>query len=357
MMQLEALGFSRWFQDKIDGEELAGRQIARVLTVSKDSYVIQNEDHAVRAELTGRLLFNAESPLDLPAVGDWVAAQYFDENSFAIIHTILPRKSVLKRKTPGKKITFQLIAANIDTAFIVQSLDGNFNIRRLERYLVMIHDSFIEPMLLLSKSDLQQPAAIDEKIREIHAAMPDLPVLAFSNKTKTGLDRLIKKLTPGKTYCLLGSSGVGKTTLINELMGSPFFATRTVREKDSKGRHTTASRRLIFLKNRAMIIDTPGMRELGNIGVEAGVQIAFDEIDVLSKECRYRDCSHTNEKGCAVLAALEADRLSEKRYQNYLRIVRESAFNEMSYLEKRKKDRAFGKMVKSVMKNKKTQKH
>jgi ribosome biogenesis GTPase len=352
-MQLETLGFDSWFQDKIDGKELIDRRVARVLTVGKDSCFIQGLAHAVRAEPTGKLIFNAESPMDYPAVGDWVVAQYFDEDSFAVIHEILPRKSILKRKTPGKKIAFQLIAANIDTAFIVQSLDDNFNIRRLERYLVMIHDGSIEPVLLLSKSDLQEAVDVDEKIRNIHAIMPNLPVWAFSNKTKTGFTRLNEMLVPGKTCCLLGSSGVGKTTLINSLMGEPVFETRSVREKDSKGRHTTARRELIFLKNKAMIIDTPGMRELGNIGVESGIQSAFDDIEALSSECRYNDCSHVNEKGCAVLAAVEAGLLPEDRYRSFLKLARESMFNEMSYLEKRKKDKAFGKMVKAVIKGKK----
>jgi ribosome biogenesis GTPase len=352
-MKAEELGFSAWFQDKIDDRKLIDRRIARVLSVSKDSYLIQSQAHAVRAEATGKLIFNAETPLDFPAVGDWVIAQYFNEGSFAVIHEILPRKSVLKRKTPGKKIAFQLIAANIDTAFIVQSLDNNFNLRRLERYLVMIHDGRIEPALLLSKSDLQESVAIDKKIREIHAMMPSLPVLAFSNKTKAGFNRLNEMLIPGKTFCLLGSSGVGKTTLINSLIGEPVFETRSVREKDSRGRHTTARRELIFLKNNAMVIDTPGMRELGNIGVESGLQGAFDDIEALSRECRYHDCSHVNEKGCAVLAAVEAEILPGDRYRNFLKITRESMYNQMSYLEKKKKDRAFGKMVKSVMKGKK----
>jgi ribosome biogenesis GTPase len=352
-MQLEALGFNAWFRIKVDGENLIDRKIARVLSVSKDSCLIQSQAHAVRAELTGKLMFNADSPMDFPAVGDWVIAQYFNDDSFAIIHEILPRKSVLKRKTSGKKIAFQLIAANIDTAFIVQSLDDNFNIRRLERYLVMIHDGMIEPALLLSKSDLQESVAIDKKIHEIHAIMPSLPVLAFSNKTKEGIDRLNEMLIPGKTFCLLGSSGVGKTTLINSLIGEPVFETRSVREKDSRGRHTTARRELVFLKNKAMIIDTPGMRELGNIGAGQGLQGAFDDIEALSRECRYQDCSHANEKGCAVLAAVEAKILPEDRYRNFLKITRESMYNEMSYLEKKKKDKAFGKMVKSVMKSKK----
>ena len=352
-MNLATLGFDKWFEDTLDGRTLMDRRIGRILAVDRDSYLLQGDTHAVRAELTGKLMFNAETAMDFPAVGDWVTARYFDEDSFAIIDDILPRKSVLRRKTSGKKVAYQLIAANIDTAFVVQSLDNNFNLRRLERYLVMIHEGGIAPLLLLSKSDLMTSRDVDDKIKKVHAVTPDLPVLAFSSKTQEGIERLKEILIPNKTYCLLGSSGVGKTTLINGLIGENAFETRSIREKDGKGRHATSRRQLVFLKNNAMIIDTPGMRELGNIGVEAGIQGVFDDIEALSRKCRYGDCSHVNVKGCAVEAAVKAGQITQDRYQSFLKLGRESRYNKMSYLEKRQRDRAFGKMVKSVMKNKK----
>lgn len=347
---MEKLGFSKWFQDKADPAKLADYQIARVMTVNKNNYVIHNGTNDALAEITGKLMFNVDSPLDYPAVGDWVYAQYFDNQSFAVIHEIVPRKTVLKRKTPGKKIEFQLIAANIDTAMIMQSLDSNYNIRRLERYLVMIHESDIHPVVLLSKSDLLDPDEIKEKKADIHKVMPNIQIVAFSNKKDSGLEAVKELLILGKTYCLLGSSGVGKTTLLNNLMGEDAFKTQTVRAKDGKGRHVTARRQLILLENGALIIDTPGMRELGNIDVETGLDDTFSEIAELLNQCRYRDCTHTQEGGCAVLAALKDGIISHIRYQNYMKMRKESAHYEMSYLEKRRKDKQFGKFIKSAMK-------
>jgi ribosome biogenesis GTPase len=349
-------------------------QIARVTTVNKDSYSINNGKGDVSAELTGKLMFSADSPLDYPATGDWVIAQYYDKDSFAIISEIVPRKSVLKRKTSGKKIEFQLIATNIDTGLIVQSLDSNYNLRRLERYLVMINESDIQPVVLLSKSDLLPVNEIVKMVAEIHALIPDIRVVPFSNEDNTGLKlvkellvpwktycllgssglKLVKELlVPWKTYCLLGSSGVGKTTLINNLLDEMRLKTQSVREKDGKGRHITTRRELINLKNGAMIIDTPGMRELGNFAVDTGIHSTFDDIAELSNLCRYNDCSHTQEQGCSILAALKDGLISQERYQNFVKLNKESAFYEMSYLEKKRKDKKFGKFVKSVMKDKK----
>jgi ribosome biogenesis GTPase / thiamine phosphate phosphatase len=349
---LQKLGFDKWFLDRIP-ENLNGLEIARVVAVHKDRFTINTGEKDVFAELVGKLAYTAESPADLPTVGDWALVNFYDEGTFSIIHDILPRKSLLKRKTPGKKIEFQLIASNIDVAFIVQSLDENFNLRRLERYLVMVHEGDINPIILLSKSDLTSIEEITKKISEIHKLMPNLRVQSFSNKDESGLKRVKNFLTPGQTFCLLGSSGVGKTTLLNKLVGESVFKTKTVREKDSKGRHATTNRQLITLDDGAMVIDTPGMRELGNISVGDGLNETFTEISELSQTCQFNDCTHTNEKGCAVLAAVENGRLSEKRYQNYIKMNKESVFNEMSYLEKRSKDKEFGKMVKRVMKHKK----
>ncbi len=353
--RLEILGFEKRFLEHIDPVELNQFDIARVVAVHKDSYIINDGMNDVFAELIGKMVFNANSPIDYPAVGDWVLATFFDENTFSIIHKILPRKSVLKRKTPGKKIAFQLIAANIDVAFIVQSMGANFNLRRLERYLVMVKESNIKPIVLLSKSDLNDAKDITNKIAEIHRIMPLLDVQPFSNEDGSGLNKIKDLLVSGRTYCLLGSSGVGKTTLLNNLIGESVFSTKSVREKDSKGRHATTSRQLIILDCNSMVIDTPGMRELGNFSVETGMDEIFSEIIELAKQCQFNDCNHVNEKGCAVVEAVENEQVSEKRYQNYIKMKKESAFYEMSYLEKKQKDKQFGKLCKTVMKHKKNQ--
>ena len=351
--RIEALGFGKWFLDNVDPVDLEGFDIARVIAVHKDSYILNNGENDVFAEVIGRMRFSAASPIDFPAVGDWVLATFYDKGTFSIIHNVLQRKSLLKRKTPGKRIDFQLIAANIDVAFIVQSLDRNFNLRRLERYLVMVKDSNIEPIVLLSKSDLLSTTAIENRVTEIHKIMPSLHVQPFSNQNETGLKNVKDLLAPRKTYCLLGSSGVGKTTLLNNLIGGAIFKTKTVRKKDNKGRHVTTYRQLIKLDCEAMLVDTPGMRELGNFSVETGIDETFTEIIELSEQCQFNDCTHINEKKCAVLRAVENGQMPEKRYQNYIKMKKESIYNEMSYLEKRQKDKQFGKLCKTVMKHKK----
>jgi len=303
-----------------------------------------------KAELTGKLMFSATSNLDLPTVGDWVYAQYYDASNYAIICEILPRKSILKRRSAGRRIEFQLIACNIDVAFIVQSLDENFNLRRIERYLVLANDSNIKPAILLSKLDLISSRNLEEKIGAIQKLNGNYDIFAFSNQTGAGLGEIKKYIKSGVTYCLLGSSGVGKTTLLNSLLGENKFATGVVRAKDSKGRHITARRQLSILDQGGLIIDTPGMRELGIMGGYAGIRTTFEDIDYKARACRFKNCTHLNEPGCAVLEAVANGSLNKKRYQNYLRILRESEYYEMSYLAKRKKDKDFGKMVKKMKK-------
>jgi ribosome biogenesis GTPase len=350
---LEQIGFDNWIQESIPVESLQHFEIARVIAVHKDSYLVSNGEIEVLAELVGKLLFSASSPLDYPTVGDWVLVAFFDEYTFALIHEVIPRKSLLKRKTPGKKIDFQLIAANIDVALIIQSLNENFNLQRLERYLVMVNESNILPIVLLSKSDMLSSEEIKLKVTEIEKNIPHLQVTSFSNENRSGLDRIKEIMQPRLTYCLLGSSGVGKTTLINNLIGELIYKTKTVSKKESKGRHATTQRQLIKLQSGAMIVDTPGMRELGNFSVDTGLDETFSEIITLSKRCHFNNCTHVSEKGCAVLEAIKEGQLSADRYQNYLKMTKESSFQEMSYLEKRKKDKKFGKHCKTVMKHKK----
>jgi ribosome biogenesis GTPase len=352
---LEQIGFEQRLLETVDLERLKKFEIARVIAVHKDSYTLSNGVVDVLAELVGKIIFSASSPVDYPSVGDWVLANFYDEDSFGIIHEVLSRKSLLKRKTPGKKVDYQLIAANIDVAFIVQSLNDNFNLRRLERYLVMVNESKIKPIVLLSKSDLLSGDDIAKRINEIKKIMPSLEIVTFSNENESGLDSVKAIMQPCHTYCLLGSSGVGKTTLINNLIGESIYKTKKVSKKESKGRHATTHRQLIKLDSGAMVIDTPGMRELGNFSVETGLDETFSEIISLARKCRFSDCSHVEEKGCAVLEAVEKGLLSADRYQNYIKMNKESNYNEMSYLEKRKKDKQFGKFIKAVMKHKKSQ--
>ena len=351
MSNLDRLGLDNWFEDKVDLSKTNDLKIARVISVNKNSFVVSNGIKDIYAEVTGKFLFNSEDSLDLPVVGDWVYAQLFDDDTLAIIHDLLPRKSLLKRKASGKKVDYQLIAANIDTAIIMQSLDFNFNLRRLERYLVMINEGKITPAIFLSKSDLISKEEIEQKKNEIHKILPDVAITTFSNNSKSDIESIKTFFIPYKTYCLLGSSGVGKTTLLNNLIHQDLYKTQPIREKDGRGKHTTTRRELIIIENKTIIIDNPGMRELGVISNESGLGDTFNEVDALADQCKYKDCTHTVEKGCAVLEALERGEISEERYNNYIKIYKESLYNEMSYVEKRQKDKKFGKFFHSTMKD------
>lgn len=350
-MNLSDLGFSSWFQEQSGAPPSPECRIARVSAVNKNSYLLRNETCEVFAELTGSLEYLADSTLDIPTVGDWVFAQYHNGETFAIIHGLLSRKTMLRRKTPFKKVDYQLIAANIDTALILQACDFDFNLRRLERYLVMVKEGGIEPLLLLTKSDLVSPKTVQQHIDAVNRVNPHCRVIPVSNLTGDGLGQVRQLLQPAQTYCLLGSSGVGKSTLINNLVGHSQFETNIVREKDGKGRHTTTRRQLIVLDEGAMLIDTPGIRELANIGAEQGIGEVFADLQELAQKCRFSDCSHTREKGCALLEAVSSGEVSEERYRSYLKLLKESEAYELSYLERRQKDKEFGKRVKQVMKH------
>ena len=348
-MKLSDIGFDQWFQEHVSDLRQEGQGVARISAVDRGSYLIRNELGEIPAELAGKFYFQVESSVDLPCVGDWVTVQYHNDAAAAIIHGVFPRKTFLRRKSAGEKVDFQMIAANIDSAFIVQSCHFDFNVRRMDRYLVMAADGGVEPIVVLTKTDLITHDELEQKLTAIRSSAITARVLALSNITGIGFDEFQQVLVSGRTYCLLGSSGVGKTTLINRLIGKDAFETKAV-SGTGEGIHTTARRQLIVLHQGSMLIDTPGMRELGLLGVSDGVNQGFEDIVGLSANCRYANCSHTQEPGCAVLAAVSNGELSKDRYSSYMKLKKESAYHEMSYVDKRKKDRAFGRFIKSAMK-------
>ena len=349
-MDLQTLGYDDWFASHANTVVQEGQSIARVTAVDRGSFLVRDERHEIVAELSGKLRFVAESSPDLPCVGDWVCVDNTSPTR-AIIHAVLPRKTFLRRKCPGKTVDFQMIATNLDVAFIVQSCHYDFNIRRLDRYLVVANEGQIEPIVILSKTDLIMPEELDGMIENIRDTGITTQLLPLSNTTGVGLGEFRDLLVPGKTYCLLGSSGVGKTTIVNRLIGEDTLDTKSV-SGTGEGVHTTARRQMLVLDNGAMLIDTPGMRELGLLGASDAVEDNFSDIHEFSLTCRFSDCTHSQEPGCSVLTAIEAGDISEGRYQSYLKLKKETEYHDMSYVEKRKKDKDFGKFIKSVMKHK-----
>ena len=339
-MELIQLGMDRWFKDLASELCEPEQRIARVTAVDRGQYIVRSEHGEVPAKATGKFMYSTESTIDMPCVGDWVCVDYQDSEDFASIHTILPRKSFLRRKSAGKSIKLQMIAANIDVAFIVQSCHYDFNVSRLERYLVMANEGHVEPLLIMTKTDLVSADELKQLVSEIRGVGINTRIIAVSNVTGTGVDQVKEIMGFGKTYCLVGSSGVGKTTLINQLTGHDTLKTRRV-SNSGEGRHTTVRRQLIILEQGAMLIDTPGMREVGILGAGEEIDDNFDDIQELSLSCRFTNCGHTNEPGCAVLKAIEEGKLQQEHYLNYVKLKTESEFNEMSYIARRKKGKTF----------------
>ncbi len=343
---LKDLGLSNKVISYLEENSLSDLSVGRVTQEHRERYIVSDGQQEYEAEITGNLRFSANSREDFPAVGDWVAMMIYDSDH-AIIHRVLPRKTVLKRQAVGKPGEIQIISANIDVAFIVQSIDNNFNINRLERYLTICYSSGIEPLLVISKTDLATQEDINNVVNNLRRRKKEVRFVFLSNITMEGIDQVLEYIQKGKTYSVIGSSGVGKSTLINNLLNNNILKTGNISKSTNKGRHITEHRELFVMENGGIIIDTPGMRELGVTDDEEGISTTFDEIAVLASRCRFPDCRHINETGCAVIEALTNGLIDEESYNNYLKIVKEQERFNTSVAEKRKKEKVFGKMIKN----------
>ena len=319
-MSLQLLGWNARFESAFAPHAARGLVPARVARADRDRYVVLDEGGARSAELAGRLRHEARSRAELPAVGDWVALRPGAASS-AIIDAVLPRSSAFVRKVAGETTEEQVVAANVDTVFLVSGLDGDFNPRRIERYLASAWESGAEPVVVLNKADLAED--LEARIAQVEAAAPGVGVVAMSALAGQGLDSLAPWLGACRTVALIGSSGVGKSTLVNALLGEERQATARVREDDSRGRHTTTHRELVPLPGGALLLDTPGMRELQLWGDESGLDGVFPEVTALAQRCRFRDCHHESEPGCAVLGALESGELEPERLESWRKLQRE----------------------------------
>lgn len=307
----------------------AGRVPIRISLQNKNIYLAFTDFGEISAVPTGRLMYNAVTPEDLPVVGDWAAATILEESvTWAQIHELLPRKGLFCRKEAGGRTAVQPIAANIDIVFITVALDHDFSLNRIERYLALSRQCGASPVILLTKSDTcADPAS---KVDEVGVRIPDVPIIAVSTIGGIGIDMLSEHLEPGKTCALLGSSGVGKSTIINHLLGADVQKTHEIRFADSKGRHTTAYRQMFALPSGALVIDTPGMRELQLWDASEGIDETFPDIADLSSTCRFSDCRHIDEPGCAVLSAVDDGLIDRARLENYRKMTKE-----LDYLSQR----------------------
>ena len=349
-MILEDFGYNEKLEKLRIENNLKDFEIGRVVSEHKERYIAKTEKGECEAGITGNLRFSAKNREDFPAVGDWVALINYDSD-FSIIHKILPRFSIISRQAVGQFAEIQIIATNIDYALLIQAADRDFNINRLERYLTICYSSNVSPIIVLTKTDLINEKIINEIIDSIHQRIKDIPVYAVSNETQDGYEALKMVIEKGKTFCMLGSSGAGKSTLLNNLSGRDRMRTDSISKSTGKGRHVTSHRELIVLENGGILVDNPGMREVGIADKENGLETTFRSIVNLTYNCKFKDCTHTFEIGCSVIEAVEKGEIDKSSYENYLKMEREKSHFESSVAERRKRDKDFGKMVKNFKKD------
>ena len=349
-------GWNNFFKESFEKINSGEFEFGRIIVENKSNYLVATKHGEIKSELTGKLMFSALTQSELPKVGDWVALSLYDNNSLGIIHELIERKTKLSRKHPDKKIGEQIIASNVDRVFIVQSLDETFNLNRIERYLAAVNQSKAIPSIILTKSDLCDD--LDSVINSIKIRNISQDIFVLSSITNNGIEELSKNIKAAETIVFIGPSGVGKTTLLNKLMGEEIFETREVRESDKKGKHTTTKRQLVLIPSGGILIDTPGMREFALWNSSDGISETFNEFDEYSSQCKYEDCSHIHETGCAVIEAVENNTISEQRYKNYLKLIKEMNYlerksNESAALIEKKKWKNIHKEIKRTLKTRK----
>lgn len=318
-MSLQDYGWSQDLEQQFQPHALAGLEAGRVVLEHRNRLTLHTDRGEIAGEIAGRLA-RRESPGALPVIGDWVAFRRVD-SQLASIQAVLPRRSKVSRNAAGRRTQEQVVAANLDTLFLVMGLDGDFNLRRLERFLVTAYESGAEPIVVLNKADLEEEP--EQRRRQAQSVAPGVPVVLTSCARPGGTRELESYLGAGTTVALLGSSGVGKSSLINRLSGRELLRTGSVRQGDDRGRHTTTHRQLVALPNGALLIDNPGIRELQLWSGEGSLETAFDDLGALAADCRFRDCTHRDEPGCAVRESVEAGDLDPGRLRNYRTLEKE----------------------------------
>jgi ribosome biogenesis GTPase len=348
-VKLSDLGWNEDWQRKFEPYTAEGLAPARIIAEHKELYRVATDIAELSAEVSGKLRFEAVKRSDFPAVGDFVALRLPDGDGSALIHAILPRWTAFIRKAAGESGDDQVVAANVDAVFIMTAMDHDFNMRRLERYLTLVWDGGARPVVLLNKADLcEDPDALLDEISNVAFGVP---VHIISALTGEGLAELEQYLRPGLTVSFVGSSGVGKSTLLNHLLGRQAQATQEVRAEDSRGRHTTTHRELFVRPEGGIIIDTPGMRELQLLNAQEGIEKTFSEIDALAAQCRFHDCQHGNEPGCAVREAVKRGELDPERLASFNKLTKELRYTETRYdknaaLERKRTDKIANKAMK-----------
>lgn len=346
LINIKKYGFTEVFSNIVPQDN--GLEPARVLSQEKGFYRIITDKGEKMAEISGKFRFQTTVSSEYPAVGDFVFVNWNESGDSAIIESLLPRKSAFVRKAAGEPQKEQVVAANIDTVFLCMALNNDFNLRRLERYISIAWDSGAMPVVVLTKSDLCDD--LDNKLSEISSVAIGVDVLVTTSVEENGYKELLPFISEGKIVAFIGSSGVGKSTLINRLLGQEYLKTNGLRN-DDKGRHTTTRRELFLLPSGGMVIDTPGMRELGMWDNDTGIERTFADIEELAAQCKFRNCTHTSEPGCAIRRALELGELQTDRWQSYQKLKAENDYMEdkESYLiAKGKREKEISKLIKKM---------